>query len=82
MVVVNRDPERSSVPVLSVDYADGIRTLTQRLIKLGHRRFIYLSGPVDSSSNSARLRSLRASRGNTRRSPSSTRRAARNLGHT
>ncbi|TDE91679.1 LacI family DNA-binding transcriptional regulator [Occultella glacieicola] len=63
VVVVNRDPEDGSVPVLSVDYADGIRTLTERLIKLGHSRFIYLAGPESSASNTVRLRALRALEG-------------------
>lgn len=58
VVLVNREPQSGDVPALAVDYAGGIRTLAEHLIELGHRRFIYLAGPENSASNTARLQGL------------------------
>ena len=58
VVLVNREPHGNDVPALAVDYAGGIRILAEHLIGLGHRRFIYLAGPVTSASNTARLEGL------------------------
>lgn len=58
VVLVNREPQSSDVPALAVDYANGVRTLGEHLIRLGHRRFIYLAGPETSASNTARLEGL------------------------
>ncbi|UFU05850.1 LacI family DNA-binding transcriptional regulator [Ruania halotolerans] len=60
VVLVNREPQGTGAPALSVDYAAGIRDLAEHLIGLGHERLLYLAGPASSASNAARVRSLDA----------------------
>ncbi|QOR71493.1 PmoA family protein [Ruania alkalisoli] len=60
VVLVNREAEAGATPSVIVDYATGVRLLTERLIDLGHRRLLYLAGPAASLTNAARVHALRA----------------------
>lgn len=57
-VLLNRSAEGAGMPLLSVDWASGIRDLLRHLVGLGHRRIGYLAGPPASRSNAARERAL------------------------
>jgi LacI family transcriptional regulator len=59
VVVVNRSIANSSVPMIGVDYARGMRDLIEHFVELGHHHLLFLSGPEASSSNAERLRGLR-----------------------
>lgn len=59
VVLINREAEAGGVPAMWVDYAEGTRLLVQRLRRLGHRSFVYLSGPPSSVSNNERIAALR-----------------------
>ncbi|WP_310795941.1 LacI family DNA-binding transcriptional regulator [Herbiconiux daphne] len=59
VVVVNRSIADSAVPMVGVDYAQGMRDLVAHLVSLGHQRLLFLGGPARSSSNVERLRGLR-----------------------
>ena len=59
VVLINREAEAGGVPAMWVDYAEGTRLLVQRLIRLGHRSFVYLSGPPSSVANNDRVAALR-----------------------
>lgn len=60
VVLINRASEAGGVPVVSIDYAEGSRVLMRRLMRQGHRRFVYLAGPARSASNQQREQALRA----------------------
>lgn len=59
VVLINRESEAAGVPSLFVDYVEGTRLLATRLMRLGHRSFVYLSGPPSSISNAHRVQALR-----------------------
>lgn len=46
LVLMNRSSPRVSAPTLSVDSAAGFEALAQHLYSLGHRRIVYVDGPV------------------------------------
>lgn len=58
VVLVNRDTERSDVPVLRAEYGEGAQALAELLHKHGHRSFAYLAGPESSVSNGVRIAAL------------------------
>lgn len=58
LVLINRAMPQIDAPSLSVDYRSGVQALVEHLHGLGHRRFVYLSGPERSVSNRSRLRAL------------------------
>ncbi|MDO9397255.1 MAG: LacI family DNA-binding transcriptional regulator [Herbiconiux sp.] len=58
LVVINRRNERVDAPSLSIDYRAGVQDLAQHLYDLGHRRLVFLEGPVGSVSNGHRLAGL------------------------
>lgn len=60
VVLINRASEASGAPTVSVDYAEGSRQLMRRLMRHGHRSFVYLAGPPRSISNQERELALRA----------------------
>ncbi|GAA4839430.1 PmoA family protein [Luteimicrobium xylanilyticum] len=55
VVLVNRTLPESSVPAVSVDYAEAMYEAVEHLMTLGHRSVVYLAGPAASSSNAERL---------------------------
>ena len=57
MVLINRTFS-GAAPTVTVDYADGIRSLAEHLFALGHRKLAFLSGPGSSASNRLRLQGL------------------------
>lgn len=59
VVLINREAEAGGVPSLVVDYAEGVRILMRRLMRQGHRSFVYLSGPSSSLPNNDRVQALR-----------------------
>ncbi|GAB2609933.1 DUF6807 family protein [Pseudactinotalea suaedae] len=59
VVLINREAEAAGVPSLVADYAEGVRILVRRLMRHGHRSFVYLSGPPRSIPNSERVQALR-----------------------
>ncbi len=61
VAVFNRTTGKNAGSVL-IDYNEGIRTLAQHLIDLGHRRIAFLSGPAYARSNWERERGLDAIR--------------------
>lgn len=58
VVLVNRRPREAQVPVLLAEYDQGMGLLVRRLLQLGHRRLVYLSGPTTSISNQIRVDAL------------------------
>ena len=58
-VLVNRASTVPGIPVLSVDYATGVRTILEHLQGLGHRRIAYVAGPPASHGDRARREGLR-----------------------
>lgn len=60
VVLINREAEAGGVPSLVVDYAEGVRILMRRLMRHGHRSFVYLAGPPSSIPNTERVQALRA----------------------
>lgn len=60
VVLINRESEAGGVPSLVVDYAEGVRLLMRRMMRHGHRSFVYLSGPSSSTPNAERVQALRA----------------------
>ncbi|MFC8733502.1 DUF6807 family protein [Luteimicrobium sp. NPDC057192] len=54
VVLVNRTLPESSVPAVSVDYAEAMYDAVEHLMTLGHRSVVYLAGPAASSSNAER----------------------------
>ncbi|WP_077489061.1 LacI family DNA-binding transcriptional regulator [Sinomonas mesophila] len=57
-VLVNRASAVPGIPVLSVDYASGIRSIVDHLQDLGHRRIAYVAGPAASHGDKARREGL------------------------
>ncbi|WP_221585348.1 LacI family DNA-binding transcriptional regulator [Microbacterium sp. G2-8] len=57
VVVLNRTTGERAGSVL-IDYEDGTRQLGEHLVSLGHTRIVYLAGPSEARSNSARQRGL------------------------
>ncbi|PJI84851.1 DUF6807 family protein [Luteimicrobium subarcticum] len=55
VVLVNRTLPESSVPAVSVDYAEAMYQAIEHLMSLGHRSVVYLAGPQASTSNAERL---------------------------
>ena len=55
VVLVNRTLPESSVPAVSVDYAEAMYEAVEHLMTLGHRSVVYLAGPAASSSNAERF---------------------------
>ncbi|MGC5165567.1 DUF6807 family protein [Luteimicrobium sp. DT211] len=55
VVLVNRTLPESSVPAVSVDYAEAMYEAVEHLMTLGHRSVVYLAGPEASSSNAERF---------------------------
>lgn len=60
VVLINREAEAGGVPAMWVDYAEGTRLLVHRMIRQGHRSFVYLAGPPNSVANADRVATLRA----------------------
>lgn len=58
VVLVNRAASDGAVPQIAMDYHHAIQVLADHLIELGHRRILYLGGPVTSASNQLRLRGI------------------------
>jgi LacI family transcriptional regulator len=54
-VIIGRGVDGSGPAGLAVDYAAGVQILVDHLRGLGHRDFIYLSGPPASPGNQSRL---------------------------
>lgn len=59
LVLVNR--RMRDVPSVLMDFAHGMKQVTEHLFALGHRRCAFLSGPRTAWSNGERLRGLHAS---------------------
>jgi len=57
VAVFNRTTGKNAGSVL-IDYHEGIVLIARHLIELGHRRIVFLSGPVDSRSNWEREKGL------------------------
>lgn len=47
-----------AVPQVAMDYRHAIRLVADHLAELGHRRILYLGGPIASASNQLRLRGI------------------------
>ena len=54
VVLVNRELPDSPVPSVSIDYASGMEQVLAELSALGHRRVVYLAGPVASQGDRLR----------------------------
>jgi DNA-binding LacI/PurR family transcriptional regulator len=54
LVFVDAGPDLPNIRVLRVDYAEGIREAVQHLAALGHRRIVFISGPLNMRSVIAR----------------------------
>jgi LacI family transcriptional regulator len=59
VVLVNRDPEVGSTPVVAADYRTALVELLELLYGYGHRSLVYLAGAPQSASNARRLAALR-----------------------
>lgn len=53
MVLVNRDVE--TISRVLIDVGESLRDAVRHLVRLGHRRIVYVAGPVDSWANQQRL---------------------------
>lgn len=60
VVLINRAEDAGGAPAVTVDYAEGSRALMRRLMRQGHRAFVYLSGPPHSRTNQQRELALRS----------------------
>lgn len=58
VVIVNRAVADSTVSQIALDYADATAQVIDRLATLGHRRVLYLGGPIASASNRLRVRAI------------------------
>ncbi len=58
VVVVNRAVADTSVPQIAMDYRHAVQLLADHLVGLGHRRILYLGGPMTSASNQLRLQGI------------------------
>lgn len=58
VLLINRSSPMFEAPSLTVDYQTGIQHLAEHLYGQGHRHFVYLEGPGQSTSNSSRLTGL------------------------
>ena len=58
IVLINRPGTSAAAPMLSIDYLTGISHLAEHLYALGHRRLVYVAGPVTSASDQYRRRGL------------------------
>ncbi|PUB30285.1 LacI family transcriptional regulator [Promicromonospora sp. AC04] len=61
VVLVNRETG-GTAPSLVVDYEDGAVQVAEHLVALGHRRIVYLGGPVRSASDELRRAGLARAR--------------------
>ncbi|MDN3496836.1 LacI family DNA-binding transcriptional regulator [Planococcus sp. APC 4015] len=57
LTIVNRAVD-DAVPQVAMDYRHAIRLVADHLAGLGHRRILYLGGPITSASNQLRLRGI------------------------
>lgn len=57
VVVVNRGVS-DAIPQLAMDYRHAIGLVADHLAELGHRRLLYLGGPMTSASNRLRLKGI------------------------
>jgi DNA-binding LacI/PurR family transcriptional regulator len=55
MVFIDVGPQRPGISVLKVDYHHGIRQGVQHLAALGHRKIVFISGPVKLHSAQSRV---------------------------
>ncbi|NRG43036.1 LacI family DNA-binding transcriptional regulator [Rathayibacter sp. VKM Ac-2835] len=58
VVMINRNVENVSTPVVSADYDRGIEALLRHVHSLGHRDILFLQGVEASNSNRQRLRGI------------------------
>jgi LacI family transcriptional regulator len=58
VAIVNRPVADAAIPQVAMDYRHAIGLVTDHLAGLGHRRILYLGGPIASASNSLRLSGL------------------------
>jgi LacI family transcriptional regulator len=60
LALVNRVVDDGDVPQVANDYAQATGLIIDHLVDLGHRRLLYLGGPVSSASNRLRIAGLDA----------------------
>lgn len=60
LTLVNRHVDGAAVPQLAMDYRHAVGIVADHLAALGHRRIVYLGGPIASASNVLRLEGLDA----------------------
>lgn len=58
LVLINRDLD--GIPRVLIDSGSGVREAVEHLVKLGHRKIAYVSGPSTSWSNKQRRSAMRA----------------------
>lgn len=58
LALVNRHVPEAPVPQLAMDYRHAIGIVADHLAGLGHRRIVYLGGPIASASNRLRLEGI------------------------
>ncbi|MET0297391.1 MAG: LacI family DNA-binding transcriptional regulator [Microbacterium sp.] len=58
VALVNRPVPETAVPQVSMDYRHAVGLVADHLAELGHRRILYLGGPIASASNRLRLAGL------------------------
>lgn len=59
-VLVTRDVDSHSLPLVAADDAAGVAAAVAHLAELGHRRLAHVTGPLDLSTTVTRLEALRA----------------------
>lgn len=60
VVVINRIPASTSVPVVTADYRSGLAQLLTHLDDLGHTHLVFLGGKENAASNHERLAAVHA----------------------
>lgn len=58
LALINRLVADAAVPQVAMDYGQAVNLVVDHLVALGHRRLVYLGGPVTSASNRLRVAGL------------------------
>ncbi len=58
LVLINRRSVRPGIPSIQIDFADSMYRATRHLLKLGHTRLAFLSGPASSGSSAEKKRGI------------------------
>ncbi len=58
LVLINRRSVHPGIPSIHIDFADSMYRVTRHLLKLGHMRLAFLSGPASSASSAEKKRGV------------------------